>query len=145
MFDIGGSESFVPSEGEGGASEQASEAAKQRFAGTSAALQQIQREEKKSKRRDDSVAQAILQFLTDNQRTHLATLISRLVSLNCPSHFILAVLSLISKECRGIVNEYLKEALKDRDAELESTNTTIVPGELGEQANRMLIEWITRK
>ena len=101
MFDVGGSESFVPSEGEGGMSEQASEAAKQRFAGTSAALQQIQHEEKKSRRRDDSVAQTILQFLTDAQRTHLATLISRLVALNCPSHFILAVLSLISPNCKA--------------------------------------------
>lgn len=125
-------------------SEAASEAAKQRFAGTSAALQHIQREEKKAKRRDDGVAQTILQFLTDAQRTHLATLIARLVALNCPSIFILAILSLVNDQCRSIVTEYLKETAREREEEAESVQTAIIPGELGAEANRTLVAWITR-
>jgi len=59
---------------------------------------QIQKEEKKAKKKDDGVAQVILQFLTDDQRTHLATLIARLVALDCPSPFILSILSLINDD-----------------------------------------------
>lgn len=124
-------------------SEAAREQAQQRFAGTAAALQQIQREEKKSKRRDDSVAQAILQFLTDTQRTHLATLISRLVALNCPSPFILAILSLISPQCRTLVIEYLKESAGEREEQIEN-QLPVQAGELGEEANRTLTEWVAR-
>lgn len=145
MMDLGGSESFVPSEGEGGGSEAAREQAQQRFAGTAAALQQIQREEKKAKRRDDTVAEAILQFLTDNQRTHLATLISRLVGLNCPSVFILSVVSLINPQCAAIVAEYLKEAMSVEETDSEKLPATLAhAGELGEEANIQLASWIAR-
>ncbi|MBI5156105.1 hypothetical protein HZA45_02400 [Candidatus Peregrinibacteria bacterium] len=145
MMDLGGSESFVPSEGEGGGSEAAREQAQQRFAGTAAALQQIRREEKKAKRQDDSVAQAILQFLTDNQRTHLATLISRLVGLNCPSVFILSVVSLINPQCAAIVAEYLKEAMGVEENDAETLPATLAhAGELGEHANRELALWTAR-
>lgn len=145
MMDLGDPESFTPGEGESGASEQAREEARQRFAGMAAALQQLRRDEKKSRRRDDSIAQTILQFLTDAQRTHLATLISRLVGLNCPSTFILAILSLINQDCRAIVIEYLKETAKEREDLLEREHMTLVEtGELSADANRLLIEWVAR-
>lgn len=144
MFDMGGSESFVPSEGESGASEGLSEAAKARFAGAQAAMQQIQREEKKAKKRDDGVAHMILQFLTDSQKTHLATLISRLVAIDCPSTFILAILSLINDDCLRVVEEYLKE---HEVADIpESVAASLIPteGALDEAANRRLVIWIER-
>ena len=145
MMDLGGSESFVPSEGEGGGSEAASEQAAQRFAGTAGALQQIRKEEKKAKRRDDSVAETILKFLTDNQRTHLATLISRLVGLNCPSVFILSVVALINPQCAAIVAEYLKEAMGVEETDSEKLPATLAhTGELGEEANIQLASWIAR-
>lgn len=145
MDDTGGLESFAPGEGESGTSEAAREDARQRFTGASAALRQLKKEEKKSKRRDDSVAQAILQFLTDAQRAHLATLIARLVALDCPSHFIIAVLSLVNHDCRAIVSEYLKETAKDREEALESgEGALIAAGELSTEANRSLVEWVTR-
>lgn len=145
MDALGGFESFAPSEGESGASEAASEAAKQRFAGTGAALRALQREEKKARKRDDSVAQAILQFLTDAQRAHLATLIARLVALDCPSHFVIAVLSLVSPDCRAIVIEYLKETAKEREEALERGEIVIAQtGELSSDANRALVEWVAR-
>lgn len=145
MDEMGGLDIGVPSEGEGGVSEEAREQARQRFAGAQAALQQLQREEKKSKKRDDGVAQAILQFLTDTQRTHLATLISRLVSLNCPSPFILSILSLINDGCRTVVEEYLRDQQIDIP-EIEGGSRSVLPADsaLESSANDSLAAWITR-
>jgi len=108
-MDLGGpGENIAPDEG-GGGGEQLSEEAKARFAGAAAAQQQARKDEKKAKKRDDGVAQMILRFLSDTQRIHLATLISRLVALDCPSPFLLAVLSLVSADSAKAVEEYLAE------------------------------------
>lgn len=137
----------IPSEGGAGVSEQLSEAAKQRFAGAAAAMMQIQREEKKSKKRDSRVAKTILHFLQDDRYTHLFVLISRLVALDCPSVFILSILSLINEDCRQVVKEYLLEVR----AEMKETSPgaeddmQIIEGEaIGAQTNKILISWITR-
>jgi hypothetical protein len=145
MDEIGGLDSASPSEGEGGASEALSEAAKQRFAGSQQALQQIRKEEKKSKKRDDNVAHVILQFLTDDQRTHLATLISRLVAINCPSHFVLALLSLINQPCAEAVMEYLRELNPDAAEAAAAADTSVIPStQLDAMANKAMADWIGR-
>lgn len=109
FMDLGGpGENIAPDEG-GGGGEALSEEAKARFAGAAAAQQQARKDEKKAKKRDDGVAQMILRFLSDTQRTHLATLISRLVALDCPSPFLLAVLSLVSVDSAKAVEDYLAE------------------------------------
>lgn len=145
MSEFGGLESFSPDEGNGGGNEQMSEEARQRFAGAAAALQQIRKEEKQSKKRDQGVAQVILQFLTDTQRAHLATLISRLVSRDCPSPFILAILSLISPECRSVVQEYLKDALNGQEETVQARQRDLILGtELDSATNAQMMEWITR-
>ena len=130
-----------PSEGATGANEELSEQAKQRFAGAQQALQQIRKDEKKARKRDDGVAQLILQFLTDAQRTHLATLISRLVAINCPSHFILALLSLINEQCKTVVEEYLKE---QPEGELPSSDSLISLQQLDETSSKELMDWMQR-
>lgn len=104
-----GFESSAPSEDGGNAAEGLSEQAKAKFAAGQAAMVQIQKEEKKAKKKDDSVAQVILQFLTDTQRTHLATLVARLVAIDTPSPFILAILSLINDDCQKMAEEYIQE------------------------------------
>lgn len=104
-----GAESFVPSESASSASEGLSEEAKQRFAAQAAAAAQVRGEERKSKKRDQGVAQAIMQFLTDQQQSHLAVLIARLVGRECPSSFILSVLSLINPMCARSVDDDLRE------------------------------------
>jgi len=148
MFDVSGPESYSPDEGgEGGTgkvSEGISEQAKEQFAAAQAAMQQIRKEEKKAKKRDDGVAQMILQFLNDTQRTHLATLIARLVAINCPSPFILAILSLISEGCRTVVADYLKEKQIAIDA--STSNNTDIMSSTGLDAahNVALTEWIMR-
>ncbi|TSC79669.1 MAG: hypothetical protein G01um101425_600 [Candidatus Peregrinibacteria bacterium Gr01-1014_25] len=109
MQDFGNIESGTPGEGQGGVSEELSEEAKQRFAAQQAAAAQVRREEQRAKKRDTGVAHIILQFLTDQQRAHLATLIARLVGRECPSTFLLAVLSLINDECLSACEEALRE------------------------------------
>ncbi len=138
-----GAESFSPSEGGSGAPEQLSEEAKQRFAAAAAAMQAAKREEKKSKKKDSRVAKTIVRFLNDDRYTHLFVLISRLVGRDCPSIFILAILSLIDEECRSVVREHLgetEEAVPGPDARVPAVTTTA----LSEQTNRDFLEWITR-
>src|SRR3990167_6732728 len=98
MSEFGGIDIGAPGEGAVGAPEELSEEAKQRFAAAAAAMAQIRREEKRSKKRDDQVARVILQFLAQDGNTHLFLLISRLVARDCPSIFILAVVSLMIDE-----------------------------------------------
>src|SRR5687767_2547972 len=131
MSEMGGLEIGAPGEGQSGAPEQLSEQAKQRFAAAAAAMIQIQREEKKSKKRDSRVAKTILQFLQDDKYTHLFVFISRLVAPDFPSVFILAILSLVNEECRTVVKQYLQEMraeLKDSSpvSDMEDDNLQIV-------------------
>ncbi len=148
MFDASGPESFSPDEGgEGGTgnvSEGISEQAREQFAAAQAAMQQIRKEEKKAKKRDDGVAQMILQFLNDTQRTHLATLIARLVAINCPSPFILAILSLISDGCKTVVSDYLTEKQIAIDASQSQDTQKAMTSGLDMHDNVELMEWIMR-
>jgi hypothetical protein len=148
MFDSNAPESYGPDEGgEGGTgnvSEGISEQAREQFAAAQAAMQQIRKEEKKANKRDDGVAQMILQFLNDTQHTHLATLIARLVAINCPSPFILSILSLINDGCKGVVEEYLKERHIAIDASA-TRDTSVMPTDgLDMENNVHLVEWIMR-
>jgi hypothetical protein len=136
-----GIEMVGPEEGPGGAPEEMSEQAKQRFAGIGAALRQIQKEEKQARKRDDSVAQVILQFLTDSQRAHFSFLIATLVGRNCPSIFILGLLSLINEQCLGAVQEYLKETQGTTAEEAAEEHAVALQGH---EATRELLDWITR-
>lgn len=156
MSEFAGAEILGPGEGAGAASEGLSEEAKQRFAAAAAAMIQIQREEKRSKKRDTRVARTILQFLNDDRYAHLFILISRLVARDCPSVFILAILSLINEDCRTVVKEYLEEMQHDMEAaasDIIDDDMQIVAGKSAEggtgrsldaRANRILIAWITR-
>ena len=141
MSEFGGSEIFTPGEGGSSAPEALSEAAKQRFAAAGAALKTFQREEKKSKKRDSRVARTIIQFLNDDRYAHLFVLISRLVARDCPSIFILSILSLIDNECHSVVEEYLKETNISPD---EAVKVQVKDTGAEGQANQKMIEWITR-
>ncbi len=145
MSEAGNIEMGTPGEGGSGVSEQLSEDAKQRFAAAAAAMIQIQKEEKKSKKRDSRVARTIIQFLNDDRYAHLFVLISRLVARDCPSVFILAILSLLNEESRAVVKEYLREMNQVTATDLTDENTQIIEGEsLDARTNRILIAWITR-
>jgi hypothetical protein len=142
FMDLGGpSESMSPDEGGGSAGESLSEEARARFAGAAAAQQQAKKEEKKAKKRDDGVAQMIMRFLSDNQRIHLATLISRLVAIDCPSPFLLAILSLANAECAKAVEDYLAEQGTPPDIDAKSL-AALGDTALSIEANAALEKWI---
>lgn len=109
MNEFGGLESFTPGEGATSASEGVSESAKQRFAQAQQQSRQQAKEEKKARKRDDKVATTIKQFLGDDRYSHLFQLISRLAAMDCPSVFILSLLSLIHKESLETVEDYIAE------------------------------------
>lgn len=144
MSEFGGLEIGAPGEGGSHAPEQLSEEAKQRFAATAAAMQQIRREERRSKKRDDQVAKAIIRFLANDQHTHLFLLVSRMVARDCPSIFILSILSLIDPESRAVVREYLQEATgapQPGDG-VENTALTKDGTLVDRDTNRTLVAWI---
>lgn len=144
LDEFGGMESYTPSEG-GGGREQLTEESRQRFAQAQAQIKQFIREEKKAKKRDDRVAQTILQFLGDEKYTHLFQLIAKLSELNCPSIFILAVLSLIHDGCKETVDEYVAEqhvAISTPD----SAGSSLAKENSGlpADARQELLQWIAR-
>ena len=140
-----GPESFTPSEGGGGVLEELSEEAKQRFAAAGAALQQIYREERKAKRRDHSVADIILQFLNDDQRAHVSALVAQLCAKNCPSPFLLAILSLISEPCLTALHEYLRDAEEKAEGSTVALETALTAHRsLDQETNRILVGWMSR-
>lgn len=143
MSEFGGLESFTPGEGGQGASEQVSEQAKQRFAQSQQQIKQIAKEEKKARKRDDRVAITIKQFLSDDKFAHLFQLISRLVARDCPSIFVLAILSLIHKGSLEAVEEYIAE----KNMVIESPEDVVQSAkndELSEDTRRDILIWTTR-
>jgi hypothetical protein len=108
-------------------------------------MKAIQREEKRSKKRDSRVARTIIQFLNDDRYAHLFVLISRLVARDCPSVFILAVLSLISEDCLTVVREYLQELGQKSETETVSESMRLTRSdEMEAAANSRVVEWVTR-
>ena len=105
----GAAESSSAGEGGGSASEQASEKAREQFRDASAQSKQQAKDERKARHRDDRVAQTIKDFMSDEQYAHFFQLISRLAARDCPSVFILALLSLIHNGAREAVEEYIVE------------------------------------
>lgn len=145
MSELGGLDVGLPDEGTGNAPEALSEDAKARFAAAAAAMQQIRKEEKKSKKKDDRVAQVIMKFLGNQKDSHLFTLISRLVARDCPSIFILAIISLIDNESLEVVEEYLKETMHKEAHEMVDESMALTKtGEIDAETNRVLVDWITR-
>ncbi len=145
MSELGGIDIGAPGEGATGAPEQLSEEAKARFAAAAAAMQQIRREEKKSKKKDDRVAQVIMKFLGNQQDSHLFMLISRLVARDCPSIFILSIISLIDTESATVVEEYLKETTdKDTRQTVDESMALTNSADMDADMNRAMIDWITR-
>lgn len=145
MSDFGDFELGPPQEGGEATKEGLSEDAKQRFAAAAAAMQALRREERKAKKKDDQVAKTIIQFLNDDRYAHLFTLISRLVARNCPSIFILGILSLVHEGCFRAVQEYFQEVgEKDAHETVEENIVLLKDHTLAKKSNRALIDWITR-
>ena len=145
MSELGDFELGPPQEGGEAAQEGLSEAAKARFAAAAKAMKDQRKKEKQAKKKDDQVAKTIIQFLHDDKYSHLFALISKLVARNCPSIFVLAVISLINEDCLKAVQEYFKEHEEPNAHEtVDESMSLFEGGKLEEQSSRLLIEWITR-
>lgn len=144
MSETGNIDIGMPGEGQSGAPEQLSEEAKQRFAAAAAAMKAIQREEKRSRKRDSRVVQAIIRFLNDDRYSHLFLLISRLVARDCPSVFILSILSLIDDESKSVVSEYLQESNATQPSAQVSGIALMKDDKLDSPTNEELLQWVTR-
>ena len=145
MSEIGGLDSLAPDEAGGGVSESLSEEVRQRFASSAAKSQQARKQEKKSKKRDQKVVQTIKKFFDKKGNGQLIVLISRLSARNCPSIFILAVLSLIDEDCCNTVEEYLAETTHSSSHDLIDNNAALTSGgALSDEMNKQMIEWILR-
>jgi len=145
MSELGGLDIAGPDESAGGAPEELSEEAKARFAANAAAAKQVRKQEKKSRKRDDQVAKTIIQFLGDDKYSHLFVLISRLVARDCPSIFVLSIISLVHDGCKEEVQTYLKDTIdKTSSEEVEESIQLTEDGHFDDEANRTLVEWITR-
>lgn len=143
MSEAGGFESAAPDEGVGSGGEQVSEQAKERFQQAQQQIKQILREEKKARKRDDRVARTIVQFLGDEKYAHLFQLISRLVARDCPSIFILALLSLIHQGSLEAVEDYIAEhrvAIEEPTAHKHLFRSKALP----EEVQQTILRWITR-
>jgi hypothetical protein len=143
MQDAGGPESYSPGEGAVPAKEGVSEQAKERFQQAAQQIKQILREEKKARRRDDRVAQTILQFLDEDKYAHLFQLISRLAARDCPSIFILALLSLIHRGSLEAVEEYIAENRISLREPPEATSM-LQSGNLPADIKKTILFWIQR-
>lgn len=144
MAEFGGPESFTPGEGGGPVSEGVSEQAKQRFAQAQQQIKQIAKDEKKARKRDDRVAATIRQFLSDEKYSHLFQLISHLSARDCPSIFILSILSLIHEPSLAAVEEFIAErrmVIAQPDVEaIQAAGHGNLPPELQEK----LLLWSSR-
>jgi hypothetical protein len=144
MSESGDFELGPPQEEGEAAREGLSEEAKQRFAAAARAMKELRKQEKRAKKKDDQVARTIIQFLNDDRYAHLFILISKLVSRNCPSIFILGILSLINEDCEKAVEEYFKEHEEpDPHTTVDESVALIEGSKLQDETNRKLIDWIT--
>lgn len=133
----------MPDEGSGHVSEQASEKAREQFAAAAAQSKQMARDEKKARKRDDRVAGTIRQFMGDEKYAHLFQLISKLAARDCPSVFILALLSLIHAPSREAVEEYIVEQKVTLEVP-KSKRLQAAENGISAESKEELLLWISR-
>jgi hypothetical protein len=144
MSETGSIDMGMPGEGGAGVSEALSEDAKQRFAAAQTAMKALQRDEKRSKKRDDRIAQTIIKFLKDEENAKFFVLISRLVARDCPSIFLVALLSLIDDDCQTVFAEFAKENELELPDHAHEKFPVLKISSLDVVAQDELLLWITR-
>ncbi len=80
------------------------------------AMQQLQKDEGQAKGYDLALASIIVRFLSQPQNTDLFLLISRVVALNFPSEFVIAILSLVDQKAHDVVRGLLAEGKSHHEA-----------------------------
>lgn len=116
---IGGLDSSSSGEQGSEASAEAAERAREQRAKAAQQATRDKREERKRRQYDNTLAQIIVQFLSDPRYSGFFILISRIFAKNIPSDIILAILSLIHKDSAKAIAEKnieRKELPKGADA-----------------------------
>lgn len=142
MNEFAGPESSSPGESGGSATEKLSEQAKEQLRQSAVQNKQLAKEEKKARKRDDGVAKAIRQFLGEAQYAHFFQLISRLAARDCPSVFILALLSLMHDGAKEAVEEYIAERKIVLD--LPASPSSLKSDGLSAEVRGEILLWISR-
>jgi hypothetical protein len=86
-------------------SEKSDEKFREKYRQAQAQIKKIKREESSKKKDDNSLADAIIRFLGQPNRSGFFILISRLVAANVPSDLILAIISLIDPPSEKLITE----------------------------------------
>lgn len=118
-------ESFAGAQPGAEKAQETQEQFQERYAQAQTAIQQVKKEEAKKKHQDDSLAQIIVQFLHQENQTAFFLLISRLVSKNIPSDFILSILALIYEPAAEAINHRLSGADKSSLPEKSEKSTAL--------------------
>lgn len=143
MTELGG-EILGPDEG-AKAIEPLSEATRRKFAAARTAQQMQRKRENRAKKKDDELARVLLQFLNDPHFIALFRPVSALVARNCPSVYLLAVISLIHEEARAEVQKYFKEELQIETAEEVVAGIDLpAAASLSADMRNEILPWITR-
>lgn len=93
----------------GDVSEESKEKFREHLRKTQAAQKKAYATEGKAKVYDNTLAHIITSLLIGRQSNHLVVLLTRLIELNIPADFIVAILSLINKEATDVVSQREKE------------------------------------
>lgn len=122
-----------------------SEQARQRFSAAAAAQKQLRRDEKRAKKKDDELARVLLELLNDPKFINIFRPVSSLVARNCPSVYLLAVISLIHDRAREEVKQYFHEELQVETAEEVVAGIPLPEAaSMNPEMRSELLSWITR-
>jgi hypothetical protein len=141
MSEFGGLDFSAPAEGQSSSSESLSEEALARLQANAAAIAAIRKEEKLSKQKDDVLAQILLKFLQDSRYSHLFSLIARLIARNCPSIFILSIISLVHAPAKAELDEYIARTFTEQERKVVYDTALQVLN--SQDLHATVLQWLT--
>lgn len=109
-------ESFSGFDSSEGMNEQAFEAFREKMARAAAQIAAIKKEEKKQKKKEDDLIVILLKFIKKSTNNQLVLLISRVLEINIPANFILAIVQLSNEEIRAEIGDSLSLPPGDQNA-----------------------------
>lgn len=100
-------ESFIGLDAGEPMSEAALEQLKEKMKAAAAQIAAIKKEEKKQKKKEYDLLKILLKFVKTSQKKDLALLISRVLEINIPANFILAIILLGNEDIRNEAGHYV--------------------------------------
>ncbi len=100
-------ESFIGLDAGEPMSEAAFEQLKEKMRAAAAQIAAIKKEEKKQKKKEYDLLKILLEFVRTSQKKDLALLISRVLEINIPANFILAIILLGNEDLKNAAGQYV--------------------------------------